>query len=82
MGPSRPPAIARSGVARAIFNRTSTSGALVGAANQIGLAFVARKAGNLGWNQFGALRVGNAYRDIAQPGGEHNQGAEARGRGM
>ncbi|ODT06791.1 MAG: inosine-5-monophosphate dehydrogenase [Kaistia sp. SCN 65-12] len=27
-------------------------------------------------------RVGNAYRDIAQPGGEHNQGAEARGRGM
>ncbi|TAJ83607.1 CBS domain-containing protein [Reyranella sp.] len=27
-------------------------------------------------------RVGNAYRDIAQPGGEHNQGAEERGRGM
>ena len=27
-------------------------------------------------------RVGNAYRDIAQPGGEHNQGAEERGKGM
>lgn len=27
-------------------------------------------------------RVGNAYRDIAQPGGEHNQGAEERGRAM
>ena len=27
-------------------------------------------------------RVGNTYRDIAQPGGEHNQGAEERGRGM
>ena len=27
-------------------------------------------------------RVGNAYRDIAHPGGEHNQGAEDRGKGM
>ena len=27
-------------------------------------------------------RVGNAYRDIAQPGGEHSQGTEERGRGM
>jgi CBS domain-containing protein len=27
-------------------------------------------------------RVGNAYRDIAEPGGEHSQGNEERGRGM
>jgi len=27
-------------------------------------------------------RVGNALREIAQPGGEHNQGDEERGRGM
>lgn len=27
-------------------------------------------------------KVGNAIREIAQPGGDHNQGAEERGRGM
>ncbi len=27
-------------------------------------------------------KAGNALREIAQPGGEHNQGAEERGRGM
>ncbi len=27
-------------------------------------------------------RAGNALREIAQPGGEHNQGEEERGRGM
>ena len=27
-------------------------------------------------------RVGNAYREIAEPGGEHSQGNEERGRGM
>ena len=27
-------------------------------------------------------KIGNALREIAQPGGEHNQGAEERGRGM
>lgn len=27
-------------------------------------------------------KVGNAYREIAQPGGEHSQGTEERGRGM
>lgn len=30
----------------------------------------------------GSSKVGNAYREIAQPGGEHSQGTEERGRGM